>query len=99
MISLIALCSIVAARRVYKKAFDNLLQNLVLAGGTDREYKSAFSPVSSEKQLGQACCSLTGQACSSEKTFWQRMREAYPTRAYWVIAAVWSLFMFPFIDS
>ncbi|MEI8022438.1 MAG: hypothetical protein WCH39_29785, partial [Schlesneria sp.] len=99
LIGLIGLGSIIASRRVYQKAFDNLLTNLVMAGGTDRTSGSVDSSTVSDIVASQAGSSLVGQVRPSEKPFWQRIHEAYPTRVYWSLLAVWSLFMIPLADS
>ncbi len=98
-VGLLVFGSIVATRRVYQKAFDNFLTNLVMAGGTDRTSGSVDSATVSEIAAPHGGSPLVGQIPPSEKPFWQRMREAYPTRAYWSLLAVWSLFMIPVADS
>ena len=98
-LGLIVLGSIAATRRVYQKAFDRFLTNLLKAGETGRTSGSVDSAKVSEIAASQAGSSLVGQVRPSEKPFWQRIHEAYPTRAYWSLLAVWSLFMIPLADS
>ncbi len=98
-IGLFVFGSIIATRRVYQKAFDNFLTNLVMAGGTDRTSGSVNSATISEIAAPRASSSASGQVRSSENSFWQRMREAYPTRAYWCLLAVWGLWMIPIADA
>ena len=98
-IGLLVIGSIIATRRVYQKAFDNFLTNLVAAGGTDRSSGSVDSATISEIASPRVSSSVTGQVRSSANSFWKRMREAYPTRAYWCLLAVWGLWMIPIVDA
>ena len=98
-LGLMVLGSVVATRRVYQKAFDKFLANLAMAGGTDRASGNVDSATISKIVAPDTSPSVTGQVRSPANSFWQRIREAYPTRAHWCLLAVWGLWMIPIADA
>ena len=98
-LGLMVLGSIIATRRVYQKVFDNLLTNLTMAGGANRDLVCEDPATATEIESNSTGYSLIGRVRSWWNSVWQRLREAYPTRAYWSLLAVWGLFMIPFADT
>ena len=75
--------SIFFSRREIRRAFDIFLGNLAKTGAVNSIADLKSSNVPR----------------STIATCFHRLGEAYPTRVYWITAAIWGAFMVPFLDS
>ncbi|MDB5390707.1 MAG: hypothetical protein JWM11_6353, partial [Planctomycetaceae bacterium] len=75
--------SIMFSRRAIRMRFDSFFENLI--------------PPPSVPTVNQHAA--PGKPESWRVRFEKRLREAYPTRVYWISMAIWGLWMVPILDS